>query len=243
MGKIIVNDIFGKALIDFQNNNFTENITTYSSVAGKDMMELSWLFRTFHEMPLIEQTALQLCKGSILDIGCGAGSHTLFLQDKGFKIKAIDISEGAIKTCNLRGVENAFLQDIMQLKNEKFDTIIALMNGTGLCGKIDNLENLLKHLKSLLTHNGQILIDSSDIIYMFEDDFGDISIPENQNYYGEVVFEFKYKNEFSKKFDWLFIDFNNLCIHANNTGLHCELIQQGFHYEYLAKLTLNVSST
>lgn len=238
MGKIIIDDVFGKALIDYQTDNFAENITTYSSVAGKDIMELSWLFRTFHEMPLIEQTALKLCKGYVLDIGCGAGGHSLYLQAKHVKTKAIDISNGAIKTCNKRGVNNAYVQDFWKIENEKFDTVLALMNGTGLCGKLENLENFLNHLKSLLNKNGQILIDSSNIIYMFQDDFGDIELPSDNSYYGEVQFEFKYKNLFSKKFDWLFLDFNKLYFYANKVGLHCELIKEGYHYDYLAKLTL-----
>ena len=104
MGKIIVKDIFGKALLDYQSGNYSEDIITYSSISGKDEMELPWLFRTFHEMPMIEQTALQLCKGKTLDVGCGAGSHSLYLQDKNLDIKAIDISEGAIETCIKRGV-------------------------------------------------------------------------------------------------------------------------------------------
>jgi len=238
MGKIIIDDVFGKALIDYQSGNFTENITTYSSVAGKDMMELSWLFRTFHEMPLIEQTALKLCKGYVLDMGCGAGGHSLYLQNQKIKTKAIDISNGAIETSIKRGVNNAYVQDFWEMKNEKFDTILALMNGTGLCGKLENLENFLNHLKSLLHKNGQVLIDSSDIIYMFQDDFGDIELPKGLNHYGEVQFEFKYKNQFSKKFDWLFLDFNKLKFYANKVGLRCELIKEGYHYDYLAKLTL-----
>ncbi len=238
MGKIIIDDIYGKALIDYQTDNFTENITTFSSVAGKDIMELSWLFRTFHEMPLIEQTALKLCKGHVLDIGCGAGGHSLYLQAKHVKTKAIDISNGAIETCNKRGVNNAYVQDFWKIENEKFDTILALMNGTGLCGKLENLESFLIHLKSLLNKNGQVLIDSSDIIYMFQDDFGDIELPDDNSYYGEVQFEFKYKDQFSEKFDWLFLDFNKLNFYANKVGLLCELIKEGYHYDYLAKLTL-----
>ena len=239
MIKKINKDIFGKALLDFQNNNFTENLMTYSSIAGIDEMELSWLFRSFHEMPLIEQTALKSCKGTVLDIGCGAGNHAFYLQNKNINVKAIDISKGAIETCIARGVKNAKKQSIWDLKDEKFDTVIALMNGTGLCGKLEKLDDFLIHLKSLLTENGQILIDSSDIIYMYKDDSGALTIPNSTNYYGEVNFEFKYKNEFSEKFDWLFIDFNKLKVHANNLGLKCEMKQEGYHYDYLAKLTLS----
>ena len=238
MTKIINNDILGTALLDYQSGNFSENISTYSSVAGKDLMELSWLYRTYDEMPLIEQTALQLCKGLILDVGCGAGGHSLYLQENNYKVKAIDISRGAVETCINRGIKNVKVQNILDLENEKFDTILALMNGTGLCGKLNNLENFLIHLKSLLTKNGQILIDSSNILYMYEDEFGDIVVPDSNNYYGEVVFQLSYKDLFSDKFDWLFVDFNKLQDHSRKIGLHCEMVKEGYHHDYLARLTI-----
>ena len=238
MGKIIGKDIFGRAILDYHVGNYTEDITTYSSIAGKDVMELPWLFRTFDEMPMLEQTALQLCKGSVLDIGCGAGSHSLYLQDKDLNVKAIDISEGAIKTSRNRGVKNAVIQNIWDIKNEKYDTILALMNGVGISGDLANLTPFLKHLKTLLHKNGQIIIDSSDVIYMYKDETGAYNIPEGNNYYGEVTFEFQYKNEFSDKFKWLFIDQDLLQTHAKEAGLACEIVREGYHYDYLARLTI-----
>ncbi len=238
MNKKINNDIIGTALLDYQSGNFSRNIKTFSSVAGKDEMELAWMFRSFDEMPMIEQTALELCSGRVLDIGCGAGNHALYLQNKKIEVKAIDISTGAIETCIKRGVKNAKVQDLMDLQNEQFDTVLALMNGTGLCGKLENFENFLIHLKSLLTKNGQILIDSSDIAYMYEDDFGDIDLPDSKNYYGEVVFQLSYKKQVSNKFDWLFVDFDKLKYHAKKVGLQCQMIKEGYHHDYLAGLTI-----
>jgi 2-polyprenyl-3-methyl-5-hydroxy-6-metoxy-1,4-benzoquinol methylase len=238
MSKKINNDIIGTALLDYQSDNFSENITTYSSVAGKDEMELAWMFRSFDEMPMIERTALQRCEGKVLDVGCGAGCHTLFLQNKNYVVKAIDISKGAIDTCRKRGVKDAKVQNLMDLKDEKFNTILALMNGTGLCGKLENLENFLIHLKSLLTKNGQILIDSSNIFYMYADDFGDVELPDSKKYFGEVIFQLSYKEQFSDVFDWLFVDFNKLDYHSNKVGLKCQLIKEGYHHDYLAKLTI-----
>jgi 2-polyprenyl-3-methyl-5-hydroxy-6-metoxy-1,4-benzoquinol methylase len=238
MGKKIDTDIIGSALLDYHNGNYTENITTFSSIGIKDEMELPFLFRSFDEMPIIEQNALQFSRGNVLDVGCGAGSHALYLQNKGLKVKAIDISKGAIETCKERGVKNAEIQNVWQLENEMFDTILALMNGTGICGKLNNLSNFLDHLKSLLSSNGQILIDSSDIIYMYEDNFGDLELPENEKYYGEVQFELKYQNQYSKPFNWLFVDFYNLQLQAKKVGLRCEMVIKGYHYDYLAKLTL-----
>lgn len=238
MGKIIGKDIFGRAILDYHVGNYTEDITTYSSIAGKDVMELPWLFRTFDEMPMLEQTALQLCKGNVLDIGCGAGSHSLYLQDKSLNVKAIDISEGAIKTSRNRGVKNAVIQNIWDIENEKYDTILALMNGVGISGDLENLTPFLTHLKTLLNKNGQIIIDSSDVIYMYQDEFGEFHIPKWKNYYGEVTFEFEYKKEFSEKFKWLFVAFDILQKHAKEAGLECELIKEGYHYDYLARLAI-----
>lgn len=230
-------DVYGSALLDFQNNNFTENINTHSSITEDDELPLSYLFRSFKEMPLIEQKAMEAATGKILDIGAGAGSHSLYLQKKSKNITAIDISAGAIEVCKLRGIKDAKTLDVWNIKNEKYDTLLALMNGTGICGKLNNLAPFLTHLKSLLTKNGQILIDSSDIIYMFEDEDGAHWINSDSDYYGEVTFQMSYKNSKTDKFDWLYVDYNTLQRCANYNGLHCELLVEGEHYDYLAKLT------
>lgn len=231
-------DIYGKALLDFQNNNYSEDITTYSSITEDDVLPIPYLFRPFEEMPVIEQTALTNCKGKILDIGAGAGSHSLYLQKKQQNITALDISKGAIEVCSLRGIQNIKTQDIWTIKDEKYDTLLALMNGTGICGKLERLGPFLLHLKSLLNKNGQVLIDSSDIIYMFEDENGEHWIDSDQAYYGEVTFQMGYKNEKTTIFDWLYVDFNTLQRCANYNGFHCELLEEGEHFDYLAKLTL-----
>lgn len=231
-------DLYGKALFDYQNSNYTEDLVTFSSIADEDTMPLPYLFRSFDEMPKLEQKALQACKGSILDLGAGSGSHSLYLQEKNKFVTALDISKGAIEVCKTRGIKNTMVADIWNVKQPKFDTILALMNGTGICGKLNNLAPFLLHLKSLLTSKGQILIDSSDIIYMFEDEDGEHWIPSDIDYYGEVEFELRYKNEKDTPFSWLYVDFNTLQRCANYNGLHCELVCEGEHYDYLAKLTI-----
>ena len=231
-------DLFGTAILDYQTNNSPEDIITETTISETDAMEVSYLFRSFKDMPILEQKALQLAKGKILDVGCGAGSHSLYLQEKGLEVTAIDISENAIKACKLRGLKNARVQNILDLDvQEKYDTILLLMNGTGIFGTLANTSKYLQKLKSVLSPNGQILIDSSDIIYMFdEDEDGSKWIPAD-GYYGELTFTISYKNEREAAFPWLYLDYNTLQNAAHSNGLECELIVEGEHFDYLARLS------
>jgi cyclopropane fatty-acyl-phospholipid synthase-like methyltransferase len=229
-------DLFGKAILDFQTNNSPKDIITETNISEADKMSVAYLFRDYNEMPKLEQKALQLAKGKILDVGCGAGSHSLYLQEKGFEVTSIDISENAIKACQLRGLKNAKTQNILELdsdlhQNDKFDTILLLMNGTGIFQTISESSKYFQKLKNLLNPNGQILIDSSDIIYMFDED----EVPTD-NYYGELTFTISYKNETENPFPWLYLDYTLLEKLATENGLQCELIENGEHYDYLARL-------
>ncbi len=232
-------DLFGKAILDYQTNNSPENLITETNISEADEMFVEYLFRSFKSMPKLEQKALQLAKGKILDVGCGAGSHALYLQEKGFDVTAIDISQKAIETCKLRGVKKALISDILNVdKTESFETILLLMNGTGIFGTLNETSKYLQKLKSLLTDNGQVLIDSSDLIYMYDqDEDGAYDVPAG-TYYGELIFTVHYKNETEKPFPWLYLDYNTLqnACHAN--GLNCELVLEGKHFDYLAKITL-----
>ena len=204
-------DLFGTAILDYQTNNFSEDIITETTISEADAMEVSYLFRSYKEMPKLEQEALQLAKGKILDVGCGAGSHSLYLQEKGLEVTSIDISENAIKACALRGVKNAQVQNVLDSNsNEKFDTILLLMNGTGIFGTLDQTSKYLQKLKSLLAPNGQILVDSSDIIYMFDEDEDGSKWVSADGYYGELTFTISYKNQTEEAFSWLYLDYNTL---------------------------------
>ena len=232
-------DLIGRAILDFQTNNSPEDIITETSISEADNMSVAYLFRSYNEMPQLEQCALQLAKGTVLDVGCGAGSHSLTLQnDRNLDVTSIDISPNAVQACSLRGLKKAIVQDVMTLKNEKFDTILLLMNGTGIFGTLKETPNFLLKLKSLLNPHGQILIDSSDIIYMFDDDEDGGKWISGDNYYGELTFTVSYKNETEASFPWLYLDYNTLQNAAFANGLQCELIMEGEHYDYLAKLSV-----
>lgn len=232
-------DLFGKAILDYQTQNNPSPLITATSISDEDEMDVSYLFRPYDLMPKIEQKALQLAYGKVLDVGCGAGSHALSLQnERNLEVIAIDISKNAILACELRGVQNSFVVDILEFDSpEKFDTILLLMNGTGIFETLSKTATYLQKLKTLLKSDGQILIDSSDLIYMFDEDVdGGAWIPSN-NYYGELTFTVQYKGETELPFPWLYMDYNTLQNAAFANGFQCELISEGEHYDFLARLT------
>jgi SAM-dependent methyltransferase len=232
-------DLFGKAILDFQTNNSPEDLITETTISEEDEMSVAYLFRDFFGMPKLEQQALLLSKGKVLDVGCGAGSHSLYLQkEKNLEVTAIDISEKAVEACRLRGISDVLKIDILEFNSiEKFDTILLLMNGTGIFGKLEHVAKYLQKLKSLLAENGQILIDSSDIIYMFDEDEDGGKWITGNAYYGELEFTISYKGEKETPLPWLYMDYNTLQNAADANGLQCKLILEGEHYDYLARLT------
>ena len=174
----------------------------------------------------------------VLDVGCGAGSHSLYFQQKGFQVKSIDISKGAIEVCKLRGLKYVEVKNILD-ETETFDTILLLMNGTGIFQELSQVSKYLTHIKSLLNPNGQILIDSSDIKYMYEDEDGGFWIDAHANYYGELDYYLSYKGKKEVPMKWLYLDFDILKSACETLGLQCELILEGDHFDYLAKLSLS----
>ena len=241
-------DIIGSALLDYYNGNYTEDIITATNISEEDEMPLPYLFRSFQEMPEIEQTALRLAHGKVLDVGCGAGSHALYLQEKGLEVVAMDISEGAIKVTQQRGVKNSRQTELLALKDEKFDTLLLLMNGTGIFGILQNVALYLQHLKTLLTPTGQILIDSSDLRYMYDQEEisesntqGAIWVPGDR-YYGELDFVMSYKGQTSEPFSWLYLDETLFKTAAVANGFTFEVISRGDNFDYLAKLTIEENS-
>ena len=230
-------DPMGAAILDFQKQGKAARLRVLSSMFEEDEMPVTHLFRSVPEMPVLEQKALQLAKGRVLDIGAGSGCHTLALQEKGFTVKAIDISPLSCEAMKLRGVKDA---ECINLFDDHlgtgFDTILLLMNGTGIAGKIKHLPALFQRLKALLNPGGQILIDSSDLKYIYENEDGSFDINLNGAYYGEVDYQMIYKDVKGDRFDWLYVDFPLLKSIAKTCGLHGELVAEGEHYDYLARI-------
>lgn len=231
-------DILGNALLDYHFGKYTEDIITETNISDADELPLPYLFRSYSEMPKLEQTALKLCHGTILDVGCGAGSHALYLQEKGLNVTAIDTSEGAVKVAKLRGLHHVLSEAFLNHKAGKYNTILLLMNGTGIFERVSAVPDYLQHLKTLLNENGQILIDSSDLQYMYpENEDGSIWVPAN-HYYGELQFTMSYKGEKTTEFSWLYLGESLFEELATSNGFHFEVISRGQNFDYLARLTV-----
>ena len=231
------NDPMGAAIRDYQNKGKASRLRVLSSMFDEDEMPVAHLFRTFNQMPRLEQKALSMAKGRVLDIGAGAGCHALALQERGLEVKAIDISPLSCEVMKERGVKDAECVNLFnpQLQG-KYDTLLLLMNGTGIAGKLNRLSMLLNRLKELLAEGGQILIDSSDLKYIYENEDGSMDIDLNAPYYGEVDYQMQYKNVKGEPFDWLYTDPMLLVSISKQCGLNCEIVEEGENYDFLARL-------
>ncbi len=228
-------DIYGQALSDFYYKRETDILWLNNSYAETEEMPVDIFFRSKAEMPELELKALSLCRGKILDVGAGVGSHALILQEAGQDITAIDISPLAVEIMKDRGLKKAFVQNIFELEapTEKYDTLLFLMNGIGLTGTLKGLSSFLNKAKEFIKPTGQLIFDSSDISYLYTE----APLPENY-YFGEIRFQYHYKGQFGNWFKWVYVDQVKLKQLAELAGWQLEKIYEDEHDQYLVRLTL-----
>ena len=232
-------DPMGAAIADYFAKGRAAKLRVFSSQFDEDEIPAEQLFRTFDEMPPLEQKALELAQGKILDCGAGSGCHALALQDMGKEVEAIEISPLSVDVMQKRGVKQAFQINLFDENYlQKFDTILMLMNGSGIIGKLENMNTFFTKMKQLLNPGGCIYMDSSDLRYLFEDEDGSFLVDLAAGYYGEIDFRMQYKQVKGETFDWLYVDFQTLSYYAAENGFKAELIEEGEHYDYLACLRL-----
>jgi len=233
-------EILGQALKAFFEGDRNAKIIVHSPDFEPDEQAVSYYFRDFAGMPELEQEAIQLVKGKILDIGAAAGAHSLELQNRGMDVTAIELSARACAIMKERGVKKILNADIFETSPEKFDTILMLMNGIGLVHTIEGLKVFLKHIKTFLNPGGQLIFDSANLIYLFtEEGAEDALINLNGPYFGEIEFIMEFNGLKSESFFWLYIDFDTLCYYAENEGFQTELLLQDENFQYLARLKLS----
>ena len=231
-------DPMGAAIYDFHRNGSADVLKVYSSDFDDDEIPVADLFREYEEMPYIERVALDMADGKVLDVGAGSGCHSLALTKAGKESVAIDISPLSVEVMRERGVDARLVNLYDESFAEKFDTVLMLMNGTGIIGTLENMETFFTRIRQLLNPDGCVLIDSSDLRYLFEEEDGSLMIDLADDYYGLVDYQMQYKDVLGEPFDWLYVDFDTLAYYAEENGFKAEMVANGEHYDYLARLTV-----
>lgn len=232
-------DPIGQAVSNFYFQNDNTPIKVFSRVVEDEDMPPEYFFRKINDMPLLERIALKKCEGKVLDVGACAGCHSVWLQSKKIDVTALEISQLCCNVLKNRGILKVENSTVLSYHQSKFDTILLLMNGIGIAGTISGLSILLKHLKTLLNKGGKILLDSSDLIYLYEQDDGTFLVDISaENYYGEIDYQLTYKDIKGDFFSWLFADQIILSDIADEIGFNTKILEYGPHYNYLAELTI-----
>ena len=229
-------DPMGAAIWDYHKYGKADTLIVRSSMFDDDEIPVKDLFREYSDMPELEQLALNEASGRILDVGAGSGCHSVALQKMGKHTVAIDISSLSVEVMRERGVDARCVNFFDEDFNERFDTVLMLMNGTGIVGNPENMPRFFDRLRSLLNPGGRVLIDSSDLKYLYEDEDGVLEIDLADDYYGLVDYQMVYKDIEGESFDWLYVDFGTLSYYAEEAGFKAELLFEGEHYDYLAEL-------
>jgi len=226
-------DVYREALYDYHAlGKLNEPLLLHSSYGDIEEMPIEVFFREEEDIPELEYIALSLCDGKVLDVGAGAGVHALYLQEKGFEVDAMEISETACKIMEKRGVKNIIHADFFDFKDQKFDTLLFLMNGIGIAETLDGFKKLLQHAKSILTDKGQLIFDSSDISYLYEE----YRIPRPEHYFGEINFQYEYKGNLGKPFHWLYIDQQTLIKIAHEENWVVQILFEDDNDQYLVRM-------
>lgn len=226
-------DVYGEALYDFHVlGKLKEPLLLHSSYGDIEEMPVAVFFRDDTDFPELEHIALALCDGRVLDVGAGVGSHALYLQQQGFDVTALEISEAACSIMKQRDVQKIIREDFFALQEGNYDTLLFLMNGIGLVGTIAGLRALLRHSKKLLSDKGQLLFDSSNIAYLYEE----YRIPKPEHYFGEIHFQYEYKGHKGKPFHWLYIDQQELIKIAREEGWVVQILFEDDNDQYLVRM-------
>lgn len=225
-------DPLGAMMLDYLRGDADTAVEVESTTLEMPEMRGEVMFRDYSRMDGLEQRALALCEGRILDVGAGSGCHSLWLQQRHDEVEAVDISPGCVQVMRRRLVRNVRHRNLFGLKGRRYNTILMLMNGLGVCGSVEGLHLLLRHLKRLLARGGQVIADSTDLTSLFAGAGGF----STSRYFGETEFVMRYKEIVSDPFPWLYIDFPQLRMMAEENGLRCEQLMTAAGGRYLLRI-------
>jgi precorrin-6B methylase 2 len=226
-------DPLGAMMLDYFRGNINACVEIESTDLVMTPMRGKTMFRQYSEMGDLEQYALELCRGKILDVGAGSGCHSLYLQNTGKDVEALDISPGCIETMSRRRIEKLMHQNVYSLEKRKYTTLLMLMNGLGICGTLDGLNLFFQVAKNIVVAGGQIIADSTDLRSLNE---GTEKASQVGGCFIETEFIMRYHNIMSEPFKWLYVDFMTLQTLAEVNGFQCERLKTDQDGRYLVKI-------
>ena len=239
-----LSDAFGQALLA-QLSVLDEGISIYHVIERDDgyteAADTSIYFSEPHEWPEPEQELLGLVKSPVLDVGCGAGRHSLYLQQKGFSVYALDNSPGAIATCLQRGVKQAILASAFNIPNNlpKFSSILLFGNNFGIGGSIEGCIRLLRYLHRHADEECLLLgsyLDPSVTKNEFHKSYHQMNA-SNGHPIGRVVIRIRYQMYMTPFFQLLLPtpdEFRDIVVQSG-WSLEKEIVKGGIHYFCLRK--------
>ncbi|MCG6989613.1 MAG: methyltransferase domain-containing protein [Gemmatimonadetes bacterium] len=219
-----------QALAAYRAGRADAAVRVRTDVGGDDEMRAAYFLRRPADMGAVERAALEGARGRVLDLGAGAGAFALPLARRGLAVTALEIlpagrallAEGGIADVRDGGVEAV-------APDERFDTVLAMMNGVGLCGTVSALPMCLAVMANVLAPEGQILADSTD-----PRSWGGFA---DGRYAGEVHMQLDFEGTAGPPFPFLFVDDELLEEAARLAGLACHVVVREPDGRYLARLT------
>lgn len=224
-------DVQGRALLDYFLGKEEVPLILHTSYGDPEEMPTEVFFREEEDFTKLERFALRHCKGKVLDVGAGAGSFSLELQEKGLSVTALEISPFCCRIMQQRGVKEVEEGDFWQYSKAKFDTVLLMMNGIGLAGEAGQLPDFLLRLKELLEPGGQIICDSSDISYLH----AGAKKPVDR-YFGEIRYCYEYEDEKGDWFGWLYADPVLLGEVCRSVGMEMTILYKNRKDQFLARI-------
>ena len=170
-------------------------------------------------LPELDTIAVEYCAGRVLDIGAGAGSHSLAIQDRGLEVTSVDISAKAVQVMRERGCKDARVGDVFDSYAEPFDTVFVILN-IGIVQNLEGLARFLKHLDRLMTDDGQLITDSIDPRNPTDESYRKYTQEKIEKgcYLGERTLRFEYKDQVSHWFEWMHVDPETLKSYVDEAG-------------------------
>jgi 2-polyprenyl-3-methyl-5-hydroxy-6-metoxy-1,4-benzoquinol methylase len=231
--------LYGQAILDYFEGNHRNNLISVDELGRRTEVPVRLFFREFEEFPNWEKNALDLCRGKVLDIGGGAGRHSLVLQERGMAVCAIDVVQDCVTVMKRRGVRDAHCADVLEFNGGPFDTLLGVMNGLTIVERLEKLPAFLQSIRRLIDHGGQFLVDSTDLRCSADTEFRTLAATKASagKYFGELTAHLEYKDKRGPLLQELFVDPATLREAAIHARWDCEIILSQENGRYLARLT------